>query len=117
MVANVLSRPTLVLNRSWQPVAISTVARSLTKVFIGSARIVDPADYQLYTWADWAKLDPGDDELVIRSQHFQMRVPEVITLVNYDRLPKQTVAFNRRNLFTRDRFTCQYCGSQPELRT
>ena len=55
---------------------------------------------------------PRNGELVIRSQHFQMRVPEVITLVNYDRLPKQTVAFNRRNLFARDGNHCQYCGKR-----
>jgi hypothetical protein len=32
MVATVLNRPTLVLNRNWQPVGVATVAKSLTKV-------------------------------------------------------------------------------------
>ena len=44
MVTAVLDRPTLVLNRNWQPVGVATVARSLVKVFSETARIVDPAD-------------------------------------------------------------------------
>ncbi|NQT11974.1 MAG: HNH endonuclease, partial [Planctomycetes bacterium] len=31
----------------------------------------------------------------------------------YDRLPTAAVTFSRRNIFKRDRFTCQYCGAQP----
>ena len=113
MSAAVLSRPTLVLNRSWQPVAVSTVSRALVLVWNGSARVVDPTDFQQYDWADWSKLTPGGEEPVIRTCRMQLRVPEVITLVSYDRLPTQQVAFSRRNLFQRDKFTCQYCGDQP----
>ena len=43
----------------------------------------------------------------------RLRVPEVITLTGYDRLPTTAVTFSRRNIFKRDRFTCQYCGTQP----
>lgn len=113
MVRNVLRRPTLVLNRNWQPVGVASVARALTKVFIGSARVVDPEDYQLYDWSDWAEQAPPEGEPAIQSQCLRLRVPEVIALVRYDRLPRISVSFNRRNLFTRDRYTCQYCGAQP----
>ena len=54
MVTKVLQRPTLVLNRNWQPVNVATVARALVLLWNESARVVDPADYQLYTWADWS---------------------------------------------------------------
>ena len=113
VVTSILRRPTLVLNRSWQPIAVAPVYRALTKVFVGSARVVDPSDYQLYTWADWADLEPEDGEPVIHSQRLAMRVPEVISLVDFDQLPQVTVSLNRRNLFSRDRHTCQYCGAQP----
>ena len=43
MVAKVLQRPTLVLNRNWQPVNVATVARALVLVWNESARVVDPA--------------------------------------------------------------------------
>lgn len=113
MTGSVLQRPTLVLNRSWQPVAVSTVARALVKVWNESARIVDPASFQQYTWEDWTQIQPAEDDVVIRTQWLQMKVPEVITLTRYDRMPVKIVAFSRRNVFKRDHFTCQYCGCRP----
>lgn len=113
MVTAVLNRPTLVLNRNWQPVGVVSVAKTLVKVFNDTARVVDPCDYQVYTWEDWAELQPEGDEPFIRTKHLKLRVPEVVTLRNYDRLPRNAVTFSRRNVFKRDRFTCQYCGKQP----
>ncbi|HAC91775.1 MAG TPA: hypothetical protein DCF63_14280, partial [Planctomycetaceae bacterium] len=46
-----LQRPTLVLNRNWQPVNVATVARALIMLWNQSAKIVDPVDYQLYDWS------------------------------------------------------------------
>jgi len=113
MVAKVLQRPTLVLNRNWQPVNVATVARALVLLWNESARIVDPADYQLYTWADWSKLRPRSGEDCIHAVRFKLRVPEVVALSDYDRLPVAHVTFSRRNIFKRDHYTCQYCGAQP----
>lgn len=112
-MGKVLRRPTLVLNRSWQAVNVATVSRAITLVWNEHARIVEPTDFQLYDWNDWAKLRPQDDELYVQAVSQRFRVPEVIVLLKFDRLPNARVAFNRRNLFRRDRFTCQYCGSQP----
>ena len=113
MISKVLQRPALVLNRNWQPVNVATVARALVLLWNESACVVDPAGYQLYTWADWSRLAPRDDEPVIRTIRQRLRVPEVIALTAYDRLPTAAVTFSRRNIFKRDHFTCQYCAVQP----
>ena len=113
MTVAVLDRPTLVLNRYWQPVNVATVARSLTMLWNESAHVVDPEDFRLYTWADWARLAPRDGEPYIRTVTFRLRVPEVVTLTRYDRLRESTVTFSRRNLFKRDHSSCQYCGARP----
>ena len=113
MTPKVLQRPTLVLNRNWQPVNVATVARALVLLWNESARVVDPADYQLYTWADWSILKPRADEPFIRAVRFRLRIPEVVALNSYDRVPVATVTFSRRNIFKRDHNTCQYCGVQP----
>ena len=113
MVAKVLQRPTLVLNRNWQPVNVATVERALTMLWNESARVVDPHDYQMYTWADWSQLVPREGELFIQAIRMRLRVPEVVTLTDYDRLPAAAVSFSRRNIFKRDHYTCQYCGVQP----
>ncbi len=113
MNAAVLDHPTLVLNRNWQPVNVATVARALVMLWNESARVVDPESFQLYTWSDWAKLQPKHGEPFIRSVRFRLRVPEVITLTRYDRYRESTVTFSRRNIFKRDHSTCQYCGIRP----
>src|SRR5262245_49784631 len=102
MRPSVLQRPTLVLNRHWQPVGVTPVARTLVLLWNDGARVVDPADYQLYTWADWANLLPREGEPCIQAVRFRFRVPEVITLTRYDRLPTPHVTFSRRNVFKRD---------------
>lgn len=108
-----LTRPTLVLNRVWQPVGVTPVSRAVTLVIAERARIVDPTSYQQYSWADWSQLIPREDELFVQAVTFRIRVPEVITLTEYDHVPRNVVAFSRRNIYKRDRYTCQYCGCQP----
>ena len=39
-----------------------------------------------------------------------IRVPRVILLLTYDRVPRRQVRFSRFNIYSRDRNTCQYCG-------
>ncbi len=112
-MTKVLQRPTLVLNRNWQPVNVASVARALVLVWNDSARVVDPEDYRLYTWADWSTLAPRAGDLFIQAVRQRLRVPEVIALSAYDRLPTAAVSFSRRNVFKRDHYTCQYCGAQP----
>jgi len=116
MQTALITQPTLVLNKNWQPIGTSTVARSLVLVWKGVARIIDPADYQMYEWHDWTQLSPSSDEPVIKAVTMQIRVPTAITLSHYHKVPKGSVPFNRRNLIRRDHYTCQYCGSKPGSR-
>ena len=39
-------------------------------------------------------------------------VPRIIRLLGYDKLPRQDVKFNRRNIYARDGNKCQYCGKK-----
>ncbi len=50
----------------------------------------------------------------VHSQSLDMKVPSVIALRQYVRT-SEFPAFTRFNLFLRDRFACQYCGSQQHL--
>jgi len=113
MVAKVMEHPTLVLNRNWQPVNVATVARALVLLWNDAARVVDPNNFQLYTWDDWSQLRPNEDERFIQAVRLRLRVPEVIVLADYDRLPNAAVSFSRRNIFKRDHWACQDCGCQP----
>ncbi len=115
MSHQILQRPALVLNRNWQPIHIATVARVLIMVYRGTARVVDPADYQMYDWKDWSRLQPAAEDLFVRTVNSRLRIPEVVVLAYYDGLPNANVPFSRRNIYKRDRHTCQYCGAQPPM--
>ena len=47
---------------------------------------------------------------MLQTISLRIRVPRVIVLCIFDRLPKKEVKFTRQNVFERDKNTCQYCG-------
>lgn len=51
---------------------------------------------------------------VVHSPSIEMRIPSVVVLKEYVK-PAQSTAFTRFNLFLRDEFSCQYCGSMGEM--
>lgn len=51
---------------------------------------------------------------VARSPTISINIPSVIVLKGFVR-PMKTAAFTRFNLFLRDGFTCQYCGSTGDM--
>ena len=46
----------------------------------------------------------------VHSTRRSLRVPSVIRLLEYRRIPHQTRALSRKNILLRDRNSCQYCG-------
>lgn len=49
------------------------------------------------------------------SQHMKFHAPSVVRLNYFVRVPFPTrVALNKRSVFARDNFTCQYCGAVAE---
>ena len=111
-----LSTETLVLNRSWLAVQVCSVKRAISLVYSGHAKVVDQ-DFQVYNFDDWSEVsqlmvEAGADEF-IHSPNLKIKIPRVIVLIFYDKLPKRTVAFSRKNIFERDKYQCQYCGIKP----
>jgi len=105
-----MDRATLVLNRSWRPIHVTTVSRAICMVFRDAARIVATDTLSTFTFAEWVEQPLAPSQPRIRSPSLEMAPPEVILLVRYDRVPRHEAPFTRRNLFLRDDFTCQYCG-------
>jgi 5-methylcytosine-specific restriction endonuclease McrA len=109
-----LSQQVLVLNRLWQAVNVCTARRALTLLFEGHAQVVlNGADgsfqtYNFQEWHDFSREEPHAES--IHTISFRIRVPRVIVLMLFDRMPKKEVKFTRHNIFERDHNTCQYCG-------
>lgn len=120
MSALLAQRKVLVLNRGWNPVAVVTLERAMCLVCSTyannepKARIMDPTtDFKSYTWEEWAKLIPSHNEGAICSAKHAFRIPEIVLLSRYNKLPQQTVHFSRRTIYRRDNNQCQYCGCRP----
>ncbi|MGH6839359.1 MAG: HNH endonuclease, partial [Methylocella sp.] len=93
--------PALVLNADFRPLSYYPLSLwawqdSIKAVFLDRVNIVSNYDK------------------TVRSPSFEMRLPSVVSLRRYVRPPRHP-AFTRFNVFLRDRFSCQYCGSREDL--
>jgi 5-methylcytosine-specific restriction endonuclease McrA len=104
----VLNEQVLVLNRNYQPVNITNVRRAFTMLYLDMARAVDK-DFRVFDFEQWSALSPANDSDGLRTVSRTFRVPRVIVLDAYDRMPIGQVRFSRQNVFARDAYTCQYC--------
>jgi 5-methylcytosine-specific restriction endonuclease McrA len=86
-----LHRPVLVLNASYEPINICAARRAIVLVLKGVATAEEQS------------------HVTVRSAVHSIRLPSVIRLLGYRRIPHQTRALSRKNILMRDRFTCQYC--------
>ncbi len=89
--------PALVLNADYRPLSYFPLSLwgwqdALKAVFLERDEVV--AEY----------------DRVVRSPSFEMKLPSVVSLKNFVSHAR-TPAFTRFNVFLRDSFTCQYCGS------
>ncbi len=108
-VPSVLSTKVLVLNRSFAPIHVTSVRRAFTLLYQGVAHAVD-TEYRTFDFDSWADLSISVHDESIGLVQRAIRVPRVILLLAYDRLPRRNVRFSRYNIYARDRNTCQYCG-------
>lgn len=104
-----LNTGVLVLNRGFFPVHVTSVRRAFCLLYAGLARAVTPR-YELFDFRSWSELAVRADDEAVGAVGRMIRIPRVLVLSAYDRVPRRTVRFSRRNIFLRDRNTCQYCG-------
>ena len=115
----------LVLNRHYQAIrvinvrrAFSMLCRELAEVVYIETDAAGQSRWQNLDFAGWTELSQLKREFEpeghdwIRTVRFDIAVPRIIRLLGYDKLPKQDVKFNRRNIYARDGNKCQYCGKR-----
>jgi 5-methylcytosine-specific restriction endonuclease McrA len=120
-----LGHNVLVLNKYYQAIrvingrrAFSLLCREMAEVVHIEKDAQGQSKWQNFNFADWAELSQLKKEFEpdefdwIHTVRFQIAVPRIIRLLGYDKLPRQDVKFNRRNIYARDGNKCQYCGKR-----
>ncbi|NDR55797.1 HNH endonuclease [Aliiruegeria sabulilitoris] len=93
--------PALVLNADYRPLSYYPLSLWPWQEAIKAA------------WLERVDIVAEYDE-VVRSPSTEIRIPSVVVLKDFVR-PQKRVAFTRFNLFLRDEFRCQYCGTTGDL--
>jgi hypothetical protein len=109
-LAAALDEKVLVLNRLYTAVRITSARRAFVMLCKRVAEVIAVEDgrytnYDLDSWIAIAQLQKQfepDSHTWVRTPHFDIAVPKIIRLFGYDRLPRQDVKLNRRNLYARD---------------
>lgn len=89
-----MNAPVLVLNQNYEPLNVCNQKRALVLVTRGKAEVLEHG-------AGW-----------LRSATNAFRNPSVIRLIYLIRRPRPKARLCRKEVFVRDSYTCQYCGTR-----
>ena len=123
--APALNANVLVVNKFYQAIRVINVRRAFSLLCRELAEVVHietdekgESRWQNFDFEGWrevselkAEFEPDSYDW-IHTVRFQIAVPRIIRLLGYDKLPRQDVKFNRRNIYARDGNRCQYCGKK-----
>ncbi|MCJ7701633.1 MAG: HNH endonuclease [Anaerolineales bacterium] len=89
-----MNEPVLVLNANFAPINVCTTRRALGLILTGKASMVMDGRGIIQTVAD------------------NFEKPSIIRLGRMVKRPRPRVKLNKREIFRRDGYTCQYCGTR-----
>jgi 5-methylcytosine-specific restriction endonuclease McrA len=114
-----LSSAVLVLNKHYMALRVVTARRAFVLLVKNDAEAVDTEgelfvtfDFRAWIERSRARLESALDEIFVSTPRMRLMVPRVIRLLEYDRVPRREVKFNRRNIIARDEYRCMYCGKR-----
>jgi 5-methylcytosine-specific restriction endonuclease McrA len=119
--SSALDASVLVLNKLFMAIHIISVRRAFVLLCKDLAEVVslEEGQFATYDFETWRELSEfrskyfrQEDDDWVRTATSEIQVPRVVRLLSYEKLPRQTVKFNRRNIFARDHNQCQYCGKK-----
>ena len=89
-----LTSPVLVLNLNYQPINVCNVRRAFLLMFRGKAEMLT------------------NGLGMVRTIDRSFESPSVIRLIHMVKLPFAKRKLSKKEIFMRDRHTCQYCGEK-----
>ena len=89
---HLLQAPVLVLNATYEPINVTAARRAIVLVLKGNA------------------ITEEENGSFLHSARVAFRIPSVIRLTEFRRIPHQSRPLSRKNILIRDRYTCQFCS-------
>jgi 5-methylcytosine-specific restriction endonuclease McrA len=105
----------LVLNRNWQAIHVKNPAEAVSMMYSDSATGLDilGEDHMIpLRWNDWINLPYDENARYIKTIRGNIKIPKVIVLCNFDRVPKKRPKFTSKSIWMRDNGICQYTGKK-----
>ena len=116
--ASGLDAKVLVLNSHFSAIRVINARRAFVLLAKEIAEVVaiEDGSYVTYPFITWTELSEFRREFEsldhdwVRTARITIAVPKIVRVLGYDRLPREQVKLNRRNIYARDSNRCQYCG-------
>ena len=101
----------LVLNRNWQAINVRTPADAICQMVNDVVTALDIGEDQTIVptrWEDWLRLPVRENHFSIGTAQGPIRVPTVVVLSRFAKVPMKRPKFNARGLWEREGGRCQY---------
>ena len=118
----ILENRVLKLNRNYQPIEIITAKEAFSLLWKQGAEVVTVTDgtYSNFTFSSWAEVSELKEMLGewaeydewIHTPTLTLEVPRVIRCLGFNKIPKYGIKLTRKNIYSRDGNTCQYCNKK-----
>ena len=105
----------LVLNRNWQAIDVKTPAQAFCMMANGNATGLDIqgiGDMRPVRWNEWLELAVREDDNAVRTVRGLVRIPTVLVLARYNKVPKRRPKLSTKGIWERDGGRCQYTGKK-----
>lgn len=104
----------LVLNRNWQAINVRTPQDAIAQLAADAATALDITDGYMnpVPWEKWIDLPIREGDEAVHTSTRAIRIPTVIVLCNYAKVPKKRPRLTSRTIWERDQGTCQYTGKK-----
>ena len=93
-----MNQRVLVLNQDYSPLTLCSVQRAFLLIFLEKADLIS-----------------GFEGQYLRTVSNNYPKPAVIQIKHYIHIPYKEVELSRTNVFKRDSYRCQYCGTSKDL--
>ncbi len=89
-----MTTQTLMLSQGYEPIKVVSWQRAITLLTLGKVEVIEEYDRE------------------IRSTSIVIKMPAVVRLLRTFKRRSRKVRFSRINIYSRDRYRCQYCSKK-----